>query len=155
MAAISTPGSDATANRQTTASREIAVRREVVNALVATLQQLAERFLGGTISPSEWVEAKKYAEEKLGRIIEREGDQDGVRREPWYLAQLIAETVLVNRFSQFTLDFADVSTFAEEQIGLKKGKPASKDADHPNSYNPIVSQPHRNCNRRIQKCQTI
>lgn len=110
----------------------------------AELMRLAEEYLGGPISPPEWFEAKKYAEHKLDGIIKREGDLDGARREPWYLAKLIEETVRANRFSQFTLELADLYRYAEAQaqaeMGLKKGQPASKDADHPNRCNPIVAQ---------------
>lgn len=95
-----------------------------------TLKQQAEQYLGGKIGPSEWDEAKAYAERKLALAIAREGDAGGIRRERWYLATLIAETVQSNRFSRFTLD-----------IGLKKGQPAHNDASRPNHlYSPIVSQ---------------
>ena len=57
------------------------------------LRQQAEHYLGTEIEPSEWDKAKAYAERKLKGIIEREGDGDGERRKPYYLAQLIAETV--------------------------------------------------------------
>ena len=63
------------------------------------MQQQAEQYLGTAIDPLEWDDARAYAEHKLKKIIEREGDADGARREPWYLAQLIAETVRSNRFS--------------------------------------------------------
>ena len=43
----------------------------------ATLQQQAEHYLGGKIEPSEWDNAKAYAERKLKNIIDREGDADG------------------------------------------------------------------------------
>lgn len=97
------------------------------------MQQQAEHYLGGTISPSEWVEAKKYAERKLDGIIKREGDLNGARREPWYLAQLIAETVRANRFSQFTLDLTALYRYAEEQMGLKKRTAHVKRHGPPNS----------------------
>ena len=90
----------------------------------ATLQQQAERYLGSEIEPSEWDEAKAYAEHKLKGIIEREGDADGARREPWYLAQLIAETVKGSRFSQFTHDLWELTQYIE-QMGIKKGQPTS------------------------------
>ena len=77
------------------------------------------------IEPSEWDKAKAYAEQKLKGIIEREGDESGARRQPWYLAQLIAETVLGNRFSQFTLDLMELDRYASEQMGVKKGQPVS------------------------------
>lgn len=69
--------------------------------------------------------AKEYAERKLKGIIQRDGDGDGARKEPWYLAQIIADTVYSNRFSQFTLDIADFCRYADEQMGLKKGQPVS------------------------------
>ena len=90
----------------------------------ATLQQQVERYLGSEIRPSEWDEAKAYAEHKLKGIIEREGDADGARREPWYLAQLIAETVKGSRFSQYTRDLRELNQYIE-QMGIKKGQPTS------------------------------
>lgn len=75
----------------------------------ATLQQQAEQYLGAGIEPSEWDRAKPYAEHKLKGIIEREGDANGARREPWYLAQLIAEIVKGSRFSQFIYELWDQS----------------------------------------------
>ena len=72
------------------------------------------------IEPSEWDEAKAYAERKLKGIIEREGDVDGARRQPWYLAQLIAETVRGSRFSKFTLDLMEILEHADEYMGVKK-----------------------------------
>lgn len=89
------------------------------------LQQQAERYLGTEIEPSEWDKAKAYAERKLKGIIEREGDGDGERRKPYYLAQLIAETVRSDRFSQFTIALMELSKFADEQMGIKKGQPVS------------------------------
>lgn len=91
----------------------------------ATLQQQAEHYLGTAIEPSEWGEAKAHAERKLKDIIERFGDEDGARREPWYLAQLIAETVRSDRFSKFTFDLMALSHYADEQMGIKKGQPVS------------------------------
>jgi len=90
-----------------------------------TLRQQAEHYLCTEIEPSEWDKAKAYAEQKLKGIIKREGDEDGARRQPWYLAQLIAETVQGNRFSQFTLDLMELDRYASEQMGVKKGQPVS------------------------------
>ena len=91
----------------------------------ATLREQAERYLCTEIEPSEWDEAKAYAERKLKGIIEREGDVDGARRQPWYLAQLIAETVRGSRFSKFTLDLMEILEHADEYMGVKKGQPVS------------------------------
>lgn len=89
------------------------------------MQQQAEKYLGGAIELSEWDNAKEQAERKLGRIIDREGDAGGARREPWYLAQLIAEAVRSSRFSKFTIDLYNLSRYADEQaaMGLKKEQP--------------------------------
>lgn len=89
------------------------------------LRQQAERYLGTEIEPQEWDKAKAYAERKLKGIIQREGDAGGARRELWYLAQLIAETVRSDRFSQFTIDLMCLSRYADEQMGVKKGQPVS------------------------------
>lgn len=91
----------------------------------AALQRQAEHYLGTAIEPQEWGKAKAYAERKLNRIIEREGDGGGERRKPYYLAQLIAETVRSDRFSQFTIDLMELDRYASEQLGVKKGQPVS------------------------------
>lgn len=91
----------------------------------ATLQQQAESYLGMTIEPSEWDKAKSSAERKLEWIINREGDGDGARREPWYLAQLIAEAVRGSRFTQLTLSIMELDKYADEQMGIKYGQPVS------------------------------
>ncbi len=44
------------------------------------------------------------AKEKLKRIIEREGDADGARLEPSYLAQLIAENIRSSRMTKKCFD---------------------------------------------------
>ncbi len=82
--------------------------RKAVRNMKASLQQQAERYLGTEIKPSEWVRAKAGAEHKLASIIEREGDLNGARREPWYLAQLIAETVQINTLSIKLKHLADL-----------------------------------------------
>ena len=48
---------------------------------------------------SEIVNALKPATEKLERIIGREGYADGARREPSYIAQLIAENIRSTRMT--------------------------------------------------------
>lgn len=88
------------------------------------LQRQAEQYLGAAIEPSEWSEAKTYAERKLKGIIDREGDADGARREPWYLAQLIAETVRASRFSQVLLEIAEICS--RDETGTKKDSPCQK-----------------------------
>ncbi len=72
------------------------------------LQELTESYVGAAIAPSEWDRAKAYAEHKLAFIIERYGGEDGARQEPWYLAQLIAETVQANRLTEELKQLADL-----------------------------------------------
>ena len=120
-----TPEKPATANERSSRSRAKRKRlREAVKPLEATLRQQAERYLCTEIEPSEWDKAKAYAEQKLKGIIEREGDGDGARRQPWYLAQLIAETVRGSRFSKFTLDLMEIFSSTDD-MGVKKGQPVS------------------------------
>lgn len=107
--------------------------------LKAELKQQAEHCLGYRIDPTEWDRVKKYAERKLNTIIESEGDMGGARREPWYLVQIITETIRTNHFSQFTLELTTLYRYTE-QMGLKKGQPVSKYTNRPkHRCNPIVS----------------
>ena len=57
------------------------------------LKALAEKYLGAAIPETVYMVAKQCALEKLMRIITREGDADGERLKPYYLAQLIAEDI--------------------------------------------------------------
>lgn len=90
----------------------------------ADLKQEAEQRLGTEIESSEWDKAKSYAERKLKGIIERFGDEGGIRQEPWYLAQLIAETVQQNRFSRITIELMELNRYADMEI--KKDSPCHK-----------------------------
>lgn len=100
--------------------------RKGVRTTEEKLRQQAERYLGTGIRQSEWDDAKAYAERKLAYIIEREGDLGGARREPFYLAQLIAETVSARRLSEFTRQHYDLM-----QEGIKKGQHTSENVRHP------------------------
>lgn len=95
------------------------------------LQQQAERYLGTTIEQSEWDKAKTDAEQKLKSIINREGDGNGERRKPYYMAQLIAEAVRSNRFFKFSVNFIELSQYADKQMGIKKGRPVYQDTSRP------------------------
>ena len=87
------------------------------------LKQEAESYLGAEITSSEWDKAKEYAERKLKSLVGRFGDEGGARREPWYLAQLIAEAVSQSRFSEFTVELIRINRYADEQMEIKKGQP--------------------------------
>lgn len=82
----------------------------------------AERYLGAAIEPPEWDMARAYAERKLEWIIKREGDAGGARRELWYLAQLIAESVRAVRLSRL---FNKITELCGE-TGTKKDSPCEK-----------------------------
>ena len=57
------------------------------------VRQLAEQYVGAEIPPFMWDVVLDRAKRKLSDIIQRFGDEDGERRQPYYLAQLIAEAV--------------------------------------------------------------
>ena len=86
------------------------------------LRREAERYLGTEIRLSEWDKAMAYAERKLKWMIAREGDAGGERRESWYLAQLVAETVRGSRISRL-LELADRE---RKEFGVKKNSPRPK-----------------------------
>lgn len=96
------------------------------------LRSLSEKYLSDSISTQEFEQAETQAKRKLARIIEREGDADGERRKPYYLAQLIAEAVRSDRFSSFTFELGNFIRYAEEnrkQIQQrKKEMPATEAA---------------------------
>ena len=97
------------------------------------LKMLSEEYLAEPLSDTEYEEAKARAKRKLARIIEREGDGDGERRKPCYLAQLIAEAVRAERFSAFTFELGEIFRYAEEEHKRqiqqrKKEMPAAKAA---------------------------
>lgn len=106
----------------------------------ATLRRQAEGYLGTAIEPSEWDKAISYAEHKLAYIIENFGDLGGERRKPYYLAQLIAETVRGNRLSTFLRDLNEL-----REMGIKKDSPCPKTQGRP------VTSPY--CSTAVQKMQ--
>lgn len=87
-----------------------------------TLKQQAESLLGTAIGGFEWDKAMAEAEGKLDRIIQREGDAGNERRKPFYLAQLIAETVRSIRLSCLADRATELNRYAAE-MGLKKEQP--------------------------------
>ncbi len=92
----------------------------------AALQRQAEQYLGATITPFELGNARISAEQKLARIIERDGDENGARREPWYLAQLVAEAVAESRFSATSHGPPERFLPGRRKKGVKKDGPCPK-----------------------------
>ena len=86
------------------------------------LRSLTERELGVRLGLHEYRQAKEAAERKLTWIIDRYGDEDGERRKPGYLAQLIAEAAKSQALTRLTLEMAELDRYATE-IGIKKNSP--------------------------------
>lgn len=85
------------------------------------------------VSPQEWDNAAGRAIRKLEYIIERYGDANGQRREPWYLEQLIAETIAADRLTKGLETIA-----ATQKWGQKKDSPCPKTQGRPDT-NPYCS----------------
>ena len=64
----------------------------------STLPTYEESLLNEDLFPV----AENKAKEKLARIIEREGDLNGERRKPEYLAQLFVEAIQEAKASEYT-----------------------------------------------------
>lgn len=63
------------------------------------MQNLVSRFVRDP-TEQEIMDAIQPTTDKLQRIIQREGDADGERLKPSYIARLIAETIKANRRSE-------------------------------------------------------
>ena len=83
----------------TTQVYELLVLNKNVRDAVAILPLY---YAGATLG--ELAEAIPVAKRKLDLIIEREGDADGKRIEPKYLAMLIAEVLRSQRIQRETLE---------------------------------------------------
>ncbi len=109
-----------------------------------TLKQLAEGYFGREIPEPEYRKAVISAERKLLWIINREGDAGGERRQPYYLAQLIAEAVSASRFSALTYKLCELSQYMKDHEAeiieeIKKGQPVPLTQDSPVCGISIVS----------------
>ena len=60
-------------------------------------------FLGREPTDEEMEHALPRATKKLRWIIDKDGDPNGVRRQPWYLGKLVEEAIVENAFSEFTM----------------------------------------------------
>lgn len=64
---------------------------------------IVEMEVGDKVSDEEIVNAEIYARNKRYNIVKNEGDANGKRSKPYYLAKLTAETVLQNRAMDYCL----------------------------------------------------
>lgn len=75
--------------------------------------ELAGELLGAGIDTGKLAKAKEAADRKLERIIKMFGDAGGLRREDWYLADLIAEAYRAAEFSRATMELAELCRYAD------------------------------------------
>ncbi len=76
-----------------------------------TLTDRVERQLGN-VTGREIAEALPLAMNKLERIVAREGDADGERLKPYYIAQLVAEQIILARAELYFNSVKEMSTGA-------------------------------------------
>ena len=67
------------------------------------LKEMVEKYAGYDIKQEEIDIFLPQAERKLELIIQREGDHDGERRKPYYIAMLLSEIIGVERLSAYCL----------------------------------------------------
>ena len=67
---------------------------------------MIEEVIGQEISQDLYDRSVKMANKKLQSIIQRFGDNDGVRRTPGYLAELVIEAVKSELLTKYTLALA-------------------------------------------------
>lgn len=67
---------------------------------------MIEEGIGQEISQDLYDRSVKMANKKLQSIIQRFGDNDGVRRTPGYLAELVIEAVKSELLTEYTLALA-------------------------------------------------
>lgn len=82
-----------------------------------------ESRLGISITEEVFKRAYEHAKIKLARIIEREGELDGVRLQPFYITQLTVEAVREQSFSEFTIILCNAY---REKIHREKEMPAAE-----------------------------
>ena len=64
-------------------------------------KSLIKKQVGIEVTDDEIEEHMPYAKRKLSHIISREGDLNGERNKPWFLATLLGEIINMERFSQY------------------------------------------------------
>lgn len=72
-------------------------------AAAQLIRDEAAIFLGRKPTDEEMEHALPRAEKKLQWIINREGDAEGMRLQPWYLGKLVEEAIVEEAFSQYTM----------------------------------------------------
>lgn len=70
---------------------------------ITAAREEASSFLGMTITEQQWEDSMPRALQKLNRIINRYGDENGERLKPYYLGKLIEEDIREKAFSDYTM----------------------------------------------------
>lgn len=65
------------------------------------LKEMVEKYAETKVLQEEIDVYYPQAERKLQLIIQREGDHNGERRKPYYIAMLLAEIINIERFSAY------------------------------------------------------
>ena len=72
-------------------------------AYLTAAREEACSFLGVPIPDRVWEDSMPRALQKLDRIINRYGDDDGERMKPYYLGKLVEEDIRERAFSEYTM----------------------------------------------------
>jgi len=108
-----------------------------MQAAIQLIKDEAALFLGRRPTDEEMKWALPRAQKKLAWIIEREGDEGGVRQQPWYLGKLVEEAIVEEEFSQYTLARC-MEIEAQRQAAAagekEKGHPLTDDPTTPPLY---------------------
>ena len=67
------------------------------------MKEVVENRLGFEIGTDQYEKGVILANKKLQSIIQRFGDANGVRRTPEYLAELIAEAIVSELLTEYTV----------------------------------------------------
>lgn len=78
----------------------------------------ASGYLGREVADAEWTQAYPPMAQKLSRIIQRYGDDDGTRCQPWYLGNLVQEHIAVGILSAYCAAMSTQKKTASEEDGL-------------------------------------
>jgi len=70
------------------------------------LKALIKKYIRASVTDEETEKYLPYAKQKLEYIIASEGDSDGNRSKPKYLAHILAEIIENERFSEYCFNSA-------------------------------------------------
>jgi len=88
------------------------------------VRQIAEALLGIPLPDMLWNVTAEQAKCKLERIIDREGDADGERKKPYYLAQLVVEAIRQEMFTAMCIaDYEEKRNARAKAQGISEKQP--------------------------------